>query len=129
MSHRRAHHLDCPPPAQGTLEGKARSESSLSINVGAQMVEARPRQVGGTRKVPVTDSPQGQKRRHNRQLLGHQGPQGAEGPGHGTSHSGPPHPAGQRRVAVRRTMSGPCQAWTATGPRGPFPRLTPPASP
>lgn len=117
-----------PPPAQGTLEGKVRFESSLSINGGAQMVEARLGQVGGTRMGPVTDSPRGQKRRRSHQSLGHQGPQGAEGPGHGTSHSGLPHPAEQRRVTVRRTMRGPHQAWTAPGPRGPFPCLTPPAS-
>lgn len=109
-----------PPPA---LEGKARYESFLSINARSQMVEARLGQVGGPKDGPITDSPQGRKRRHSCQLLSHQGPQGAEGPGPGISRSGLPHPAGQRRAAVR-TMHSPCQAWITTGSRGPFPHLT-----
>lgn len=79
--------------------------------------------------VLITDSPRGQRRRRSHRLLGHQGPQGAEGPGHGTSHSRPPHPAGQRRVAVRGTAPGPSQAWTAIGPGGPFSSLAQPALP
>lgn len=64
--------------------------------------------------VPIADSPRGQKRKRSHQLLRHQGPQDAEGPGHGISHSGLPHPAGQRRrVAGRRMMCGPRQAQTS----------------
>lgn len=78
------------------------------------MVEARLGSVGGG-LVLVTDSPRGRRRTRSRQLLGHQGPQAAAGPGHGIGRSWLPHPAGQAEAAVRG-MPSPCQAQTHPRP-------------